>query len=111
MKKAFFSLLLLYSAVHLAGCNKQLNKLPDNRAVITNVDQVTQLLTSAYPHGSYIPFTEPMSDNAEDKGAAPATADPDSYQINSQSYRFQDVTSIRFDSPIAYWDSCYRAIA
>jgi hypothetical protein len=111
MKKAFFSLLLLYSAVYLAGCNKQLDKLPDNRAVITNVDQVTQLLVSAYPHGSYIPFTEPMSDNAEDKGAAPATADPDSYQINSQSYRFQDVTSIRFDSPVAYWDSCYRAIA
>src|SRR5258708_16333399 len=52
-----------------------------------------------------------MSDNAEDKGTAPATADPESYQINSQSYRFQDVTSVRYDSPIAYWDSCYKAIA
>jgi len=52
-----------------------------------------------------------MSDNAEDKGTAPATADPESYQINLQSYQFQDVTSIKFDSPIAYWDSCYKAIA
>jgi hypothetical protein len=111
MKKIFFQLFLLCSVIYLAGCGKQLDKLPDNRAIITNVDQVTQLLTTAYPHGNYIPFTEPMSDNAEDKGAAPATADPDSYQINSQAYRFQDVTSIRFDSPIAYWDSCYRAIA
>ncbi len=97
--------------IWLAGCNKTLNTLPDNRAVITNVDQVTHLLTSAYPHATYMAFTEPMSDNAEDKGAAPATADPESYQINSQAYRFEDVTTIKFDSPVAYWDSCYTAIA
>lgn len=107
MKKIF----LLLPAVILFSCNKQLDKLPDNRAIITNVDQVTQLLTSAYPHAAYMPFTEPMSDNAEDKGTAPATADPESYQINSQAYKFQDVTTIRYDSPVAYWDSCYRAIA
>lgn len=111
MKKTFRYLLLLCPAAYLAGCNKQLDKLPDNRAVITNVDQVTQLLTSAYPHAIYAPFTEPMSDNAEDKGTAPAAADPESYQINSQAYKFQDVTTVRFDSPVAYWDSCYRAIA
>lgn len=111
MKKTSRYILLLSAAASIAGCNKQLSKLPDNRAVITTVDQVTQLLTTAYPHGNYIPFTEPMSDNAEDKGAAPASADPESYQINSQSYRFQDVTTIRYDAPVAYWDSCYRAIA
>ena len=59
------------------SCNKQLDKLPDNRTVITTVDQVTQLLVAAYPHANYIPFMEPMSDNAEDKGTAPATADPE----------------------------------
>ena len=110
-KRSLHPVVLLCVGVWLAGCNKQLDKLPDNRTVITNVDQVTQLLASAYPHAVYMSFTEPMSDNAEDKGTAPATADPESYQINSQSYRFEDVTSIKFDSPIAYWDSCYRAIA
>jgi len=109
MRKIFYPVLCL--GICLAGCNKQLDKLPDNRTVITTVDQVTQLLASAYPHATYMAFTEPMSDNAEDKGTAPATADPESYQINSQSYRFQDVTSVKFDSPIAYWDSCYKAIA
>jgi len=109
MKKVFYPVLCLSAC--LAACNKQLDKLPDNRTVITNVAQVTQLLTSAYPHAVYMSFTEPMSDNAEDKGTAPATADPESYQINLQSYQFQDVTSIKFDSPIAYWDSCYKAIA
>lgn len=108
MKRIGYPVLL---GICIASCNKQLDKLPDNRTVITNVDQVTQLLTSAYPHAVYMSFTEPMSDNAEDKGSAPATADPESYQINSQAYRFEDVTSIKFDSPIAYWDSCYKAIA
>src|SRR5258708_14455903 len=111
MKKVVFHLCLWCPVLYLTSCNKQLDKLPDNRTVITNVVQVTQLLVSAYPHANYIPFMEPMSDNAEDKGTAPATADPESYQINSQSYRFQDVTSVRYDSPAAYWDSCYRAIA
>jgi len=48
-----------FLGICLAGCNKQLDKLPDNRTVITNVDQVTQLLTSAYPHAVYMAFTEP----------------------------------------------------
>lgn len=111
MKKLFPYLLLIIPAAYLVSCNKQLDKLPDNRAVITNVDQVTQLLVSAYPHAIYAPFTEPMSDNAEDKGGGPVTTDPESYQINLQSYQYTDVTTLRFDSPTAYWDSCYRAIA
>jgi hypothetical protein len=111
MKKISQAIFLSALAICIAGCGKTLDKLPDNRAVITNVDQVTQLLTSAYPHTTYMAFTEPLSDNAEDKGAAPATADPESYQINSQAYRFQDVTTVKFDSPVAYWDSCYKAIA
>ncbi|MDO6435171.1 RagB/SusD family nutrient uptake outer membrane protein [Flavitalea sp. BT771] len=108
-KRIFYPIFCL--GVCLASCNKQLDKLPDNRTVISHVDQVTQLLTSAYPHAVYMAFTEPLSDNAEDKGTAPASADPESYQINSQSYRYEDVTSVKYDSPIAYWDSCYRAIA
>ncbi|MBS1606481.1 MAG: RagB/SusD family nutrient uptake outer membrane protein, partial [Bacteroidetes bacterium] len=65
MKRSFkYKYLYILSPVLLAAsCNKQLEKLPDNRAVITNVDQVTQLLASAYPHAMYATFTEPISDN------------------------------------------------
>ncbi|MEO5593137.1 MAG: RagB/SusD family nutrient uptake outer membrane protein [Chitinophagaceae bacterium] len=111
MKRIIQTIFLPSLVMFMAGCSKTLSKLPDNRTVITNTDQVTQLLTSAYPHASYMSFTEPLSDNAEDKGAAPATADPESYQINSQAYRFEDVTTVKYDSPVAYWDSCYKAIA
>lgn len=111
MKRIIQTIFLSVTAFCIAACNKTLDKLPDNRAVITNVTQVTQLLTSAYPHATYMSFTEPLSDNAEDKGAAPASADPESYQINSQAYQYEDVTTVKFDSPVAYWDSCYTAIA
>jgi len=111
MKRSSKYIYILSPVLLTAACNKQLEKLPDNRAVITNVDQVTQLLVSAYPHAMYATFTEPMSDNAEDKGTAPQGTDPVSYQINSQAYNFQDVTTFRYDSPTAYWDSCYHAIA
>ncbi|MFT3932472.1 MAG: RagB/SusD family nutrient uptake outer membrane protein [Chitinophagaceae bacterium] len=111
MKRIVQLIFLASSVVWLGACSKTLSTLPDNRAVITTPDQVTQLLTSAYPHATYMAFTEPMSDNAEDKGSASSTADPESYTINLQAYQFQDATSIKYDSPIAYWDSCYKAIA
>ena len=111
MKRIMLIIFLPALAIYIGGCSKTLSKLPDNRAVITTPDQVTQLLTSAYPHATYMAFTEPMSDNAEDKGTASSTADPESYQINQQAYQFQDATTIRYDSPLAYWDSCYKAIA
>ena len=59
----------LVSFVSLAGCKKYLDKEPDNRTQVRTPDQIAQLLTTAYPKGSYILFTESMSDNAEDKGA------------------------------------------
>jgi starch-binding outer membrane protein, SusD/RagB family len=111
MKRISINLFLLALAFYLEGCNKALDKVPDNRAIITNTAQVSQLLTTAYPHATYMAFTEPMSDNAEDKGLSLQYTDAESYQINSQAYHFQDVTSIRYDSPTAYWDSCYSAIA
>lgn len=111
MKRIVQIIFLLALAIYIGGCSKTLGTLPDNRAVITNPDQVTQLLTSAYPHATYMAFTEPMSDNAEDKGSGSSTADPESYQINLQAYQFQDASTIKYDSPVAYWDSCYKAIA
>jgi len=67
MKRIIPIIFLPALAICMGGCSKTLSKLPDNRAVITTPDQVTQLLTSAYPHATYMAFTEPMSDNAEDR--------------------------------------------
>ena len=45
MKKIILIIFLPAWAIYIGGCSKALSTLPDNRAVITTPDQVTQLLT------------------------------------------------------------------
>ncbi|MBC7828831.1 MAG: RagB/SusD family nutrient uptake outer membrane protein [Chitinophagaceae bacterium] len=102
----------LFGAFSLAGCKKYLDKEPDNRTQIRTPEQIAQLLTSAYPQGSYILFTESMSDNAEDKGSG-GTGYDFVDRINRQSYLYEVVESSPddLDGPDFYWNSCYKAIA
>ncbi|ANE53180.1 RagB/SusD family nutrient uptake outer membrane protein [Flavisolibacter tropicus] len=89
----------------LSSCSKFLETEPDNRTTVTTPQQVSQLVANAYPKASYIAFCEAMSDNAEDKDA------PFSSQLNSQSYNFQDVETIDYDTPESYWTAAYKAIS
>jgi hypothetical protein len=103
--------ILVAGAAGMAGCKKYLETLPDNRTVVTTPEQVSQLLTTAYPGMNYFPFTEAMSDNAEDKMNATLYADQNTNAVNQQSYKWQEVQFQDFDSPEAYFHSCYNAIA
>lgn len=111
MKKLLINIGLLVGILSMAGCKKFLETLPDNRTVITTPEQVSQLLATAYPHGSYMLFCEALSDNVEDKGNGGLGIDPQLFLINTQSFKYQDVQDVSADSPVAYWDSCYAAIA
>ncbi|MBN9297121.1 MAG: RagB/SusD family nutrient uptake outer membrane protein [Filimonas sp.] len=113
MKKIIINIGLLGCIFSMAGCEKYLTTIPDDRTVVTTTDQVTQLLTTAYPHRSYMNFAEAMSDNAEDKGnSAAVVGDQIGYSINLQAYNYQDNSiNIGDDSPIGYFYDCYRAIA
>jgi starch-binding outer membrane protein, SusD/RagB family len=104
--------IVLITALLVTGCSKYLDKEPDNRTNIRTPEQVAQLLTSAYPHASYILFTESMSDNAEDKDGA-GTGYDFVDRINAQSYRFEVVQESpdANDGPDYYWNACYKAIA
>lgn len=108
--------LILYTAfigaASLSGCKKYLDKEPDNRTTIVTTEQISELLTNAYPHGNYILFCEAMSDNAEDKNGG-GTGDPVTDRINRQAYRYEPIeaTPDDLDSPDFYWNSCYKAIA
>ncbi len=111
MKKIVFCLFLT-SAVLFVGCKKYLDKEPDNRTQVKTPEQIAQLLTAAYPQGTYILFCESMSDNAEDKGGGSSGLDF-ADKINRQSYRYEvvEVTPDDIDGPDFYWNSCYKAIA
>src|ERR1700712_1718818 len=106
MKKTIINTGVLAAVIFLTpGCKKYLTTIPDDRTIITTVDQVTQLLTTAYPHRTYMNFAEAMSDNSEDKGnSAAVVGDQVGYNINLLAYRYQDnTTNLGDDSPIGYF--------
>ncbi|HEY9257136.1 RagB/SusD family nutrient uptake outer membrane protein [Chitinophaga sp.] len=111
MKKLLIYTGIITGMLALPGCKKYLETLPDNRTVITTPEQVSQLLTTAYPHGTYMLFCEALSDNVEDKGNSGIGVDQQTFLINAQTFKYQDPEAVTTDSPVAYWDSCYAAIA
>ncbi|MGN0048573.1 MAG: RagB/SusD family nutrient uptake outer membrane protein [Bacteroides sp.] len=89
------------------SCDDFLSKIPDNRTQLDSPAAVSELLVSAYPDEAYIAFTETMSDNVGDKGIGQYVAE---YIPNQRAYFWEDDTSDE-DSPTAYWNGCYKAIA
>jgi starch-binding outer membrane protein, SusD/RagB family len=92
----------------LAGCEQFLSTEPDStRATLRSPAEVSQLLATAYPQGSYVAFSEAMSDNSSDKGSG--TDD----RVNRGSYLFEvvDAPVDKEDSPDMYWAQAYHAIA
>ncbi|MEO6000760.1 MAG: RagB/SusD family nutrient uptake outer membrane protein [Chitinophagaceae bacterium] len=87
------------------GCNKFLEKVPDNRALINTPQKISQLLGTAYPQANYQAFAESMSDNVTDIG------DGETDKTISDPYFFSDGHEVAQDSPENYWYACYTAIA
>src|SRR4051794_37716232 len=88
-----------------AGCNKYLDKEPDNRAKLNSAEKISQLLGTAYPQGNYQPIAETMSDNVTDIGNG--QTDNTIHDL----YFYIDTKENQQDSPEYYWYSCYAAIA
>jgi starch-binding outer membrane protein, SusD/RagB family len=112
MKKHNLYAIFIFLVFLLPGCKKYLDKEPDNRTQVTSADQLSQLLTSAYPKGNYMLFCESMSDNAEDKNGGSSGIDFVD-RINRQAYRYEviEATPDDLDGPDFYWNSAYKAIA
>jgi len=106
MKKLYISIFAL-TLISTSGCKKLLEQAPDQRTQLNSVDKVAELLTSAYPEGNYIAFTETASDNAEDKG--PGIGDEDREIV--LPYYWKDNDDNSEDTPTNYWNACYTAIA
>lgn len=100
----FLSLLLSF---FLGSCNEFLDELPDNRTELDSKEKIQKLLVSAYPSSSHTLLTELSSDNVEDFGSN----NPYSDRMTEQMTYWEDVSEVGNDSPIAFWESCYNAIA
>lgn len=104
--KKFILYISTLSLFIMTGCDNYLDTVPDNRTEINTPEKISELLVTAYPQASYIPFCELMSDNVNDnfQGSAPSL-------IYSKPYFWQDILQIDADSPHNYWAACYAAVA
>lgn len=100
-------LLVLGICVLVTSCNDFLNVNPDERTTLDSPEKVRQILLAAYPTSSGDLAMEWSSDNVVDNGQKYSNP---KHQI-SQIYQWTQDTSIDNDSPTAFWEGCYLAIA
>jgi tetratricopeptide (TPR) repeat protein len=91
----------------MVSCDEVLDENPDNRTFIDSPEKIAELLVGAYPEAGYVPFLEPMSDNAGDKGPS-ATRD---FRVNEEMYFWRDLNDTDNDTPSDYWIETYEAIS
>lgn len=106
MKKIKLYISCLILAVAASSCDEFLSEVPDNRTQLDSKEKISELLVSAYSSYSSAPFLELMSDNVFDCGDVTMTVD---YHVDQYSWKLEERTSQ--DSPSAFWDGCYEAIA
>lgn len=88
----------------LVSCDNFLDKAPDNRLRLNDLDKIAELVTNAYPSGSTV-FMEWMTDNVG--------ADPKNVQRRdmTQAFHWENIEGEGQDTPTGFWSSAYTAIA
>ncbi len=110
MLKNKFNTILIFSLTifSFVGCDDFLSELPDNRTVIDSPEQISELLTGAYPNDNYMLMGEFMSDNADFKSF---TNDEDLLHLAIFQWEVPDFDQNERDSPVAFWEDSYKMIA
>lgn len=127
MKSIKYMGIALVAAFGLTACTDSfLDKTPDERTEINTEKKVVQLLTSAYPTGSYMWLSELMSDNIIDNHVPHLPSSSSAKQITTkynygsyarwddQMFRFEPATMATYndwDSPGMLWNGYYSSIA
>ena len=107
MSTKIYLLLFAAAAFLFSGCNNYLDKSPDSEldVEIDTEEKIAELLTGAYPEASYIPFLEPRTDNVEER------ANGIHSQLNESMFFWEDYDQEDLDTPLNYWNACYKGIA
>lgn len=91
----------------MTSCNDFLDTDPDDRTTLDTPEKVRQILVAAYPTSSGNLAMEWSSDNVIDNGVEYTNPKRQIFQV----YHWTQDTSIDNDSPQAFWEACYLAIA
>ena len=117
MKLRYKFLFIAVALIGLSSCKDFLETIPDTRVYLQNLDQLEQLLVTAYADNSYTVVGELSSDNVDDLNSPDATGIRFNYspsdRYHEQLYSWKDVTYniSEQNSPSAVWQSYYAAIA
>lgn len=103
---AALALAVLSGAV-LTACNDFLDAAPDSElnVRIDSEEKIAELLTGAYPEASYIPFLEPRTDNVDERPNGRHS------RLNESMFFWEDYDQDDLDTPLNYWNACYKGIA
>lgn len=116
IKLKYVSMIAGLGLLALSSCNDYLDKVPDTRVYLENVDQLQKLLVDGYMGNDYAAVCELSSDNivdntAPDKNGNRYNLAPDELADN-QLFAWEDVTlGTGSDTPYSIWNSCYASIA
>ena len=112
---------MVVALIGLSSCKDFLDKVPDTRVYLVNLDQLQQLLVTGYMDSNYALVGELSSDNVIDnnspskmKGSEGVRYHLSFYsQADEQVFAWQDVDLdiSSSDTPSGVWNSCYGAIA
>ena len=104
MKNTFFLSIIFFS---LTACQSYLETNPDSTldVQIDSEDKIAQLLTGAYPEASYFAFLEARTDNVGERVNGVHS------QLNEAMYYWEDYDQEDLDTPLSYWNACYKGIA
>lgn len=116
MKFKYIALSAVLGLMSLTSCNDFLDKNPDTRVELQTVEQLRQLLVSAYMDRNYAATCELSSDNMVDNQSPDDNGNRYNlsyYELpDEQLFKWEDVnTGIGNDSPSGIWSGCYGAIA
>ena len=105
--KTKYYLIFIAVALALVSCEKFLDKNPDNRASIDTIEDVNNLLTSAYSEHTYATMTELMSDNVDDFNN---TQFNKTTRFYDEVFAWKDVTESDNESPENVWSNYWETI-
>lgn len=105
--KLLRNIIFVLSLGLLFSCNSFLETMPDSSIdiEIDTKDKIRELISGAYPSASYFPFLEPRTDNVAE------IINGENVLLNQAMYKWQDFEQDDLDTPLNYWNSCYKGIS
>lgn len=102
------AVLALFIGLSSVGCNKFLDKSPDDRTSIDTLDKAGQLLVGAYQNSRSYRFTFWSSDNAT---LAKGVSSSEDFIEDLYSWEPTIRNNTHQDNPASYWGVAYKSIA